>query len=201
MPIAARSALPMVWTTTPAAGVAVWWGFRQPWSALAWGRRPQLDKQRPPLLFGRAFAHGPVARSPIAPTTHRRSHHRRDRPIYSYAGWPRRTGAIPCLRASTHVMRPFPLSSHRAKASTSEAGVGVGSAVITISTDAHPAITSSSASASRWSTVREYFRRTWTTLSTYHHLCGRCFSKRLKSKGRSRSGRRPALGGASGARG
>ena len=48
--------------------------------------------------------------------------------------------------------------------------VGVGSAVITISTDAHPAITSSSASASRWSTVREYFRRTWTTLSTYQAL-------------------------------
>ena len=34
-----------------------------------------------------------------------------------------------------------------------------------------------------------------------HHLCGRCFSKRLKGRGRSRRGRRPALVGASGAHG
>ena len=40
----------------------------------------------------------------------------------------------------------------------------------------------------------------WRHQTEYHHLCGRWFAKRLKSKGRSRSGRRPALGGASGAR-
>ena len=47
MPIAARSGLPMVWTTTPAACGAVLWGFRPPWWALALGRRPLLAKAKP----------------------------------------------------------------------------------------------------------------------------------------------------------
>jgi hypothetical protein len=45
--------------------------------------------------------------------------------IYWYAGCPRRTGAMPWARASSQVIRPLPLSSHRARASTPGSGVGV----------------------------------------------------------------------------
>ena len=39
--------------------------------------------------------------------------------MYRYAGWSLGTGAMPCRRASAHVMRPSPLSSQIARASTS----------------------------------------------------------------------------------
>ena len=41
----------------------------------------------------------------------------------------------------------------------------------------------------------------WRHQSEFHHLCGRCLFKRLKGRGRSRRGRRPALVGASGTHG
>ena len=34
----------------------------------------------------------------------------------------------------------------------------------------------------------------WRHMGEFHHPCGRCFSKRLKGRGRSRRGRRPAVG-------
>ena len=93
----------------------------------------------------------------------------------SYAGCPRRTGAILWARASAQVIRPFPLSSYRARASTSGPGVGVAvatdlpSSSTTISVDSHPASTPSMASASARSMVSPYSRRTSTTRSTYQH--------------------------------
>ena len=95
--------------------------------------------------------------------------------MYWYAGWPRRTGAIPWFRASAQVIRPFLLSSHMASASMLDgAGSGEGDSsaeagTITISIDEHPERTASKASASLWSMVRPYASRTRTTLSANQH--------------------------------
>ena len=82
---------------------------------------------------------------------------------------------MPWARASAHVIRPLPLSSHRARASTSVSEMGVAGAArvgvavavpealgasTVISVDSHPARTLSAASASAWSMVSPYSRRT-----------------------------------------
>ena len=112
---------------------------------------------------------------------------------------------MPWARASAHVIRPLPLSSHRARASTSvselavagaarvgvavagaarvgvavagAARVGVPVAVpealgvsTVISVDSHPARTLSAASASAWSMVSPYSRRTCRVRLTYQTL-------------------------------
>ena len=84
--------------------------------------------------------------------------------MYSYAGCPRRTGAIPWLRASAQEMRPFPLSSYISSALllSSSSGVGTGVAVwagascTIISVDVQPDKMLSSASRSLSSIVRSY---------------------------------------------
>ncbi len=49
--------------------------------------------------------------------------------MYSYAGCPRCTGAIPWLRASAQEMRPFPLSSYISSALLTSSSFGAGVAV------------------------------------------------------------------------
>ena len=87
---------------------------------------------------------------------------------------------MPWALASAQVMRPFPLSSHRARASTSGLCVGVAAVVgvavaevpgasTTMSVDSHSASILSTASASARSMVSPYSRRTCRVRSTYQH--------------------------------
>ena len=102
------------------------------------------------------------------------------------SGVPAADGCYTVDPGSAQVMRPLPLSSHSARASTSAfgvepgpalgLGVAVASAVVeppsastTISVDSHVARTLSIASASARSRVSPYSSRTWMVRYTYQH--------------------------------